>query len=68
MDDDSEFYIEEEFDGHSIHDDNPSLDIIGVLCVCICGRKFIACIGCLINGNISACPECDIRMPKAHLN
>jgi hypothetical protein len=70
MEDDTEndFDIESLFDGHGINEANPSLEILGVLCVCICGRKFLACIGCLINGDVGCCPDCDEKVSKARLN
>jgi len=58
---------DEAFDGHSFLD-NPSVDIIGVICLCICGREFVACSGCLLNGDVHVCPDCQDKLQSAHLN
>jgi hypothetical protein len=68
MADDEDDFEKKYFDGHAIHDEQPFLEILGVVCICACGRSFVACIGCLINGTVNCCPTCDIQMQNARLN
>jgi len=50
------------------HDIQFSVTVTGVECVCVCGRIFWACIGCLLNGQIKFCPDCEPQEEKSKLS
>lgn len=65
MDDsDEEFDV---LDTHALYENSP-LRIIGVLCQCICGKTFIGCFACIVDGAITMCSSCHTQNEHAHLN
>jgi len=54
-------------DTHNLYKNYP-VQIVGVICICICGKTFVACMACLVDGMVTMCSSCAGQNEHSHLN